>query len=36
LRLVQQAVALRDKFLGADDPRSREAHAALVKLPESP
>ena len=31
-RLLQQAVAMCDEFLGADDPRTREAHAALAKL----
>jgi serine/threonine-protein kinase len=36
LRLVQQAVAMRDEFLGADDPRTREARGALANLKTSP
>jgi hypothetical protein len=32
LRLVQQAVAMREEFLGPDDPRTREARDSLANL----
>lgn len=32
IRLLTEAIALREKFLGADEPRSRQAREALGKV----